>query len=310
MTLGQCDTPARLHLTESSLREHGLYTTFELTVPLGIDVTGTLLARGPLNKLVTHPSSPIQYKLPVGDDWVDMSALIGGTLTLEWHHEIRCIHCARITKKSFNQGYCYPCFTKLAQCDRCVIKPELCHYHEGTCRDPKWGEKNCLIPHTVYLSNASGLKVGITRGLDATTRWIDQGASQGLAIRVVPNRLSAGTLEVMLKNYVADKTDWRKMLKGRPQSLDLTDESLRLMSELRAALPNTDIPGESRNDAKQVEFEYPVHQYPEKVRAHNLDKTPLLTGKLVGIKGQYLIFEDCVINVRKYGGYLVSVTAG
>lgn len=293
--------------TVCSFEARYCYATGKPIARLEIDVTGaTLLARGPLRKLVTHHSTPIQYSLPVGDEWVDMSARIGQTLTLVWHHEIQCTHCGRITKKSFNQGYCYPCFTKLAQCDRCIVRPELCHYHEGTCREPAWGEKNCLIPHTVYLSNSSGLKVGITRGLDATTRWIDQGASQGLAIRVVPDRRSAGTLEVLLKDHVADKTDWRKMLKGRPATLDLAAESQRLMSALKEASPNAEIPGDPTS-THAAEFQYPVKQYPEKVSAHNLEKKPTLEGKLVGIKGQYLIFEESVINVRKYGGYVVSV---
>ncbi len=269
----------------------------------------TLLARGPLRKMVTRDTAPVEYALPVGDRQIDLSARLGQTIRLEWHREIRCTHCDRITKKSFNQGYCYPCFTRLAQCDRCVVKPELCHYHEGTCREPEWGEEHCLIPHTVYLSNSSGLKVGITRGLDATTRWIDQGASQALAIRVVPDRRSAGALEVRLKEHVADRTDWRKMLKGVPEPLDLAIERERLMAELSAASSGSEIPGEPVDGAEPVEFHYPVAHYPEKVSAHNLEKNPVLEATLVGIKGQYLIFEGCVINVRKYGGYVVSVMA-
>jgi len=259
--------------------------------------------------MVTRDTTPVHYTLPVGDDRVDMSARIGQTMKFEWHNEIQCIHCGRLTKKSFNQGYCYPCFRRLAQCDRCIVKPELCHYHEGTCREPEWGEAHCLIPHTVYLSNSSGLKVGITRGLDASTRWIDQGASQALAIRVVPDRRSAGTVEVLLKEHVADKTDWRKMLKGTPVALDLNTEYQRLMATLRAASPDKEMPGQPSACAEAVEFQYPVTAYPEKVKAHNLEKNPILEGTLVGIKGQYLIFEGSVINVRKYGGYVVSVTA-
>ena len=266
-----------------------------------------LLARGALRKMVVRDTSPVHYALPVGDQHIDMSAQIGKSLVLEWYNEIICTHCARPTKKSFNQGYCYPCFTTLAQCDRCVVSPEFCHYHEGTCREPAWGEAHCMIPHTVYLSNSSGLKVGITRGLDATTRWIDQGAAQAVAIRVVPDRRSAGDLEVALKDHVADKTNWRKMLKGEPDRLDLVAESQRLMKLLLETTEAKDLPGEPCVDANPVSLDYPVQSYPEKVSSHNLEKKPVLEGTLVGIKGQYLIFDHTVINVRKYGGYVVSV---
>ena len=51
---------------------------------------------------------------------------------------------------------------------------------------------------------------------------------------------------------------------------------------------------------------YPVEQYPEKVRSLNFDKEPEVSGVLTGIKGQYLMFGDNrVINLRKFGGYLV-----
>jgi hypothetical protein len=54
---------------------------------------------------------------------------------------------------------------------------------------------------------------------------------------------------------------------------------------------------------------YPVLAYPDKVRSHNLEKEPLLEGTLLGIKGQYLIFDQAVINIRKYTGYRVKFTA-
>ena len=54
---------------------------------------------------------------------------------------------------------------------------------------------------------------------------------------------------------------------------------------------------------------YPVEQYPEKVKSHNLDKTPVIRGKLQGIKGQYLILDTGVINIRKYSGYELRIRA-
>jgi hypothetical protein len=262
---------------------------------------------GRILKMRVKPESPVQYELPVGDDALPMNPLLGKTLRIEWGGEIRCTHCDRSTKKSFSQGYCYPCFQRLAQCDSCIIKPELCHYDKGTCREPEWGETHCLIPHTVYLANSSGLKVGITRGTDPRTRWIDQGASQGLAIRTVPTRLASGTVEVALKAHVADKTNWRKMLKETPEAIDMPAERDRLLNELAAATPDFEAPGFAMPDAEVVAFKYPILQHPEKIVSHNLDKKPEAEGQLQGIKGQYLILDTGVINMRKYGGYVLTV---
>jgi hypothetical protein len=265
---------------------------------------------GRIEKMRVRPESPVEYELPLGDDALPMNPLLGKTLRIEWGGEIRCTHCGRKTKTSFGQGHCFPCFQQLARCDSCIVKPELCHYDQGTCREPEWGEAHCLIPHTVYLANSSGLKVGITRGTDPRTRWIDQGASQGLAIRTVPTRLASGTLEVALKDHVADKTNWRKMLKATPEALDLAAERDRLLAELEAARPGFDTPGHALPEAVVATFDYPVLQHPEKIISHNLHKKPEVEGQLLGIKGQYLIFDTGVINMRKYGGYVLRVIAG
>jgi hypothetical protein len=263
---------------------------------------------GPIEKMKVRPQTPVEYALPVGDQDIPLNPAIGSPVKLEWRGEIACIHCQRKIKKSFNQGYCYPCFTRLAQCDSCVIRPELCHYDAGTCREPDWGETHCLIPHTVYLANSSGLKVGITRGLDPRTRWIDQGASQGLPIRTVPTRLDAGRVEVAFKDFVADKTNWRAMLKGTPEPLDLAAEKERLFSALADKHPDLSLPGHEPASAHSMSFEYPVDEYPTRIVSHNLDKEPVLEGTLLGIKGQYLIFDTGVINMRKYAGYELALS--
>ena len=268
-----------------------------------------VLGEGRIEKMVVTHQDPIQYRLPIGADVVPMNPLVDAQVRLEFLGQISCVHCGRATKKSFNQGYCYPCFTKLAQCDTCVIKPELCHYAQGTCREPAWGESHCMIPHTVYLANSSGLKVGITRGEDPTTRWIDQGASQGLAIRTVPTRLAAGKLEVALKPFVADKTDWRKMLRGQPEPIELPNERDRLHETLTRTRPEFDVPGHQPEAAEATVLRYPVSEFPSKVASHNLDKKPQLDGLLQGIKGQYLILDCAVVNLRKYGGYHLRLSA-
>jgi hypothetical protein len=266
-----------------------------------------MIHTGAVRKLAVRGTDPVDYTLPVGDTPISLNPLLERKLQLVWTGEIRCIHCGRSTKKSFGQGHCYPCFTRLAQCDSCVFKPELCHYDRGTCREPEWGEAHCLIAHTVYLANSSGLKIGITRGLDATTRWIDQGAAEARAIRTVPSRLEAGILEVAFKDHVADKTNWRKMLRGEPEPVDLDAERDRLFDALAAARPGFTIPGDDPAESGITSIRYPVIAYPSKLSSHNLEKQPKVEGTLQGIKGQYLMLDTGVLNIRKYGGYVLRV---
>jgi hypothetical protein len=251
--------------------------------------------------------APVRYALPVGGESLPINPLIGRRLQLRFEGEIRCIHCSRSIRKSYQQGYCYPCFTSLACCDLCIVKPERCHYLAGTCREPTWGETYCLTPHSVYLANTSDVKVGVTRGSDPTTRWIDQGASEALVIRRTPDRLGAGQVEVALGEFVRDKTNWRAMLKGPPVPVDLGAVRDRLFELLRAKLPRSELPGDPAADAEPVAIAYPVAEYPRKVVSHDPVRDPLLEGTLLGAKGQYLIFDTAVINVRKFGGYCVSV---
>jgi hypothetical protein len=254
-----------------------------------------------------------QYTLPVGDETLPMNALIGRPLTLAWSGEIHCVHCGRKTKKSFNQGYCFPCFKRLAQCDSCIVKPEKCHYHLGTCREPEWGEEHCMIDHIVYLANTSGLKVGITRGTQVPTRWIDQGATEALPVFRVASRLDSGLVEVIFAEHVADKTAWQANLKGPGEGIDLAAERGRLVELCAAAI--RDLQAQRGIDAITVlenqvptTIAYPVDCYPEKVKSITFDKVPEAAGVLQGIKGQYLILDTGVINVRRHAGYRVAVT--
>ncbi|MFC5695126.1 DUF2797 domain-containing protein [Pseudomonas sp. GCM10022186] len=272
------------------------------------------LGRGTLSKMSVRLEAPVQYSFRLGETEVPANPLIGKPLRLEFLGAIHCIHCGRKTKKSFSQGYCYPCFTKLAQCDSCIVSPEKCHYDQGTCREPEWGERFCMTDHVVYLANSSGIKVGITRASQVPTRWIDQGASQALPIVRVATRQQSGFVEDLLRSQVADRTNWRAMLKGEAPPLDLAAirdelfdtcaEGMRALQDrfgLQAIQPVTDL--------APIEISYPVDAYPTKVVSFDLDKTPVVEGTLRGIKGQYLILDTGVINLRKYTAYQLAISA-
>ena len=261
----------------------------------------------------------VQYQLPlatINSDTAEkqsiaLNSIIGKTLTLNFHGTIACKHCGKRTKKSYSQGFCYPCMIKLAQCDMCIMKPETCHHHLGTCREPQWGEKHCMVDHYVYLSNTSALKVGITRHTQIPTRWIDQGATQALPIFKVSTRLQSGLVETALAEYIGDKTNWRVMLKGSNDAIDLKAEAKILIPQIKERLDEMSL--KFGDDAVQlldeevVDITYPVSQYLTKISSFNFDKNSTVSGVLLGIKGQYLIFEKGVINMRKFSSYQISV---
>ncbi|WP_111976947.1 DUF2797 domain-containing protein [Algibacillus agarilyticus] len=254
----------------------------------------------------------ITYQLPLDEQKLELNPYIGKTLSMHFTGQISCSNCGKKTKKSFSQGFCFPCMRKIASCDMCIMKPETCHYDQGTCREPEWGEANCMIPHYVYLSNTSGLKVGITRHTQVPTRWIDQGATQALLLYQVNTRQLSGLIEVALGEFIADKTNWRAMLKGNNDNLDLKAVAAELkpkiqerMNEL-TALYGSEAITELEGDIWHLDF--PVSEFPTKVTSFNFDKTPDVSGILKGIKGQYLIFDTGVINMRKFSSYQIEVS--
>ena len=268
---------------------------------------------GHLRKMVSQldsTSHQVDYFLPIGEERLPLNELIGKSLKLTHTGNIHCSNCKKKTKKSFSQGFCFPCMKKLAACDMCIMKPETCHYDQGTCREPQWGEENCMIDHFVYLSNTSGLKVGITRHSQVPTRWVDQGATQALPIAKVKTRYISGLVEIALAEMVADKTNWRALLKGNNDDMDLKQKAQELLPEIDQKL--ADIRLQFGEDAVEllnqdiVNIAYPVTEFPTKITSHNFDKNPEVQGVLKGIKGQYLIFDTGVINIRKFTSYEVE----
>ena len=256
---------------------------------------------GQLLKMTHEAATPIQYFLSLDEKPVPMTPQVGKKMTLRFTGTITCIECGRKIKKTYNQGYCFPCARDLPENAMCSVRPELCEHENGNEADQGFYRKYCAVDHYVYLSVTSGVKVGITRHFNIPDRWIDQGAVRALIIAKVPERLLSGKIEVALSGYMADKTNWRKMLKGEVEEIDL----IQMRDQALEWIPR-DLRGYALTDQPVQTFTYPIQSVPAKISSHNLDKVGELTGRLTGIKGQYLIFEKTVINLRKYAGYHIE----
>lgn len=259
---------------------------------------------GNLKKMVVRQDDPVRYELHIGDQQVNVNALIGSSVSFTFNGRINCLDCGNTTPKSYANGFCYSCMIKSPMNSECIIRPELCkaHLHEG--RDPEWEKNNHLQPHVAYLAVASGLKVGVTRASQIPTRWIDQGAWRAIRLSEAPNRFIAGCIETALKNYISDKTHWQRMLLNiKAGAIDLK----RKKEELNNLLPEELQKYFSHNN-EIMEFQYPVQKYPLKVQSTGFDKAPQIKGTLSGIRGQYLIFSDGrVLNIRKHNGYHIHL---
>lgn len=262
--------------------------------------------QGHFRKMKTEHAEQVQYYLILDDQEYHLNPHLGQYITIEYLDNIHCMACGKSTAKSFNQGYCYKCFQTLAMNDRCMMSPELCHYDKGTCREPEWGMSYCMQPHVVYLSLTSGVKVGLTRAQQYTTRWIDQGATQAIAVCKVKTRRESGLVEDHLRQWYQDRTQWKAMLEGSSQA-DLLSEPIDLVSEREKVISKLKDFDIEALDSKVHYFEYPIDAIGP-LSILSLDKQKEVSGHLLGIKGQYLILDTGVFNIRKHGSYLVNVT--
>lgn len=259
--------------------------------------------QGVLQKMQTENGNPIQYYLVFENDFLNFNQVLNKTVEISFIKH-QCLNC-KLDKPIYRQGFCKSCFFEIPTAGDWIMRPELSTAHlDQEDRDLAYEKKVQLQPHIVYLANSSNVKVGVTRKTQVPTRWIDQGAHEAIEIVEVPNRYLAGITEVALKNHVGDKTNWRKMLTN-----NVDDENLiEWRNKLKQYIPEEALQY-FIEDNQETHLEFPVMQYPEKVKSLNLDKTPNYKGTLKGIKGQYLIFEDnTVFNIRSNEGYYVSLT--
>tara|TARA_B100000902_G_scaffold302663_1_gene290686 strand:+ start:35399 stop:36220 length:822 start_codon:yes stop_codon:yes gene_type:complete len=255
-----------------------------------------------IQKMTTTMGNVVQYHINLNDQKILMNELIGNEITFSWSGKVIC-QCGRIMKSFYRANFCYKCYWESPLASQSIFKPELCTAHLGIEeRNLEWEKKFQIAPHYVYLANSSGLKVGITRKSQGITRWIDQGASQAIIIAEVPNRKFSGDIEVSLKRFVNDITNWRKMLSGEPEKIKLIDIKEKLSQFIPDHLKKYKL-----EDNTVTEIKYPVNEYPSKIKSIKLEKKPIISGELLGIKGQYLILDNNrVMNIRSHEGFIVK----
>ena len=257
-------------------------------------------------KMKAKLGDPIEYTLRLGESECGMNQFLGQTIRFEYLNQINCIACGRATNKSFAQGYCYPCMTNSPENSECIIRPELCRGHLGEGRDVEWEQEHHVCEHVVYLARSSVLKVGVTRGQQVPTRFIDQGASEVRIIARTPHRCAAGEIEVGVKEMFTDRTSWQKMLKNELIDPPDWDEAFDMAESVTPFMHSEYLVDEE----PIIELNYPVLEYPTKVKSLGFDKAPIIEGTLLGIKGQYLLLdENRVLNIRKHNGYRLRFEA-
>lgn len=262
--------------------------------------------KGYLQELDPIIEDTLTYSLVGKEFRVPLNIHLGDVLELRHNGLKECIHCGRNVHKLYQNGYCFPCVRSLAVCDSCIIKPELCHFSQGTCRDESYGLSQCFIPHYVYLAFSSHVKVGITRKGRQFRRWADQGASAAILLAEVPDRKTAGEMEAFLRTFMSDKTDWRKMLKIKdPIDVSLSEMKQHVVQRLSEPFQRYLLWTEN----EVYRLKYPrLPDCEVNLSAFNLDKTSVVSGKLQGIKGQYLLLNTGVLNIRKFAGYHIELS--
>ena len=265
---------------------------------------------GNLRKMSSELHKEVHYSLPLFENtefsnYVNLNDLIGRTINISYSGTINCVVTGKRIKKAYGEGMSYDAFKSSPLAVESIIRPELSKIHEGVAlRDYEWEMKHHMQPHVVYLSKTAGIKVGVTRDTQIPYRWIDQGAVEALVIAETPYRQAAGHIEITLKNYISDKTNWRKMLQN-----ELSNESLINVRDQLVNYLDEEGKGFYKDNNTIQHINFPVISYPEKVKSITLDRENQFEEKLVGIKGQYLIFDnDRVFNVRRHAGYLIKLS--
>lgn len=272
---------------------------------------------GTLQKMRVAATSPVSYWLedalqasdaPSAND-LPVNALLGRPVELRFEGRLTCLACNKEVERVFDNGYCEICVRTRADADICMMRPERCHYGDpdNPCRDDSFAIERCFQPHYLYASLTSDVKIGITRASNVPARWMDQGAVAAITLARLPSRREVGLVEHALAASFKDRTHWMNMLRGTPDPA-LLDLAVAEIDQRLAELGVSGVlPPEQR---LRMTFQYPMNVSLEKVKRLTFRRASRLQGVLLGVKGQYWVLDQGVLNVRRHSGYGVEVLAG
>jgi hypothetical protein len=249
-------------------------------------------------------TNPIKYYLELNNNFLFLNTLMNKKIFIYYIHN-RCIKCKK-KNSIYKNGYCYTCFLNHPKNYIGIIKPERCTSHLNIENKNIFFEKQIeLQNHIVYLSITSQIKIGVTREKTFYHRMIEQGASKAIQIAKTPNRYYAGSIEVHMKKYIPDKTNYKIMLtKNNEEIYDLINYKFYLKNKFSKKLINFFL--EHKNNI--YHFFYPIIKYPITIKNINLYNENLLNKRLIGLKGNYLIFDNgVVLNIKNHIGYYVNI---
>jgi len=256
---------------------------------------------GLITKMIAEYANPVQYFLNLDNEIIIMNQLLGKRVKIRFNH-YQCLNCGQ-DKEIYAMGFCKNCYFISPHAGEWVVRPELSKAHLGIAdRNLEFEQKTQLQPHIVYLACSGGVKVGVTRKSQLPTRWIDQGAEYAVKLAQTDNRYGAGLIETALKQHISDKTNYRKMLSQDAPNIDLNEKKQELLAFVPADLQRFIL-----EDNEITELHYPIISYPLGIQSVNLKKDSEIEGRLIGIKGQYLLFDNnLVINLRSHEGFVVD----
>ncbi len=238
-----------------------------------------------------------------------LNDLLGHGIELRFTGQVNCLACGRSIRRTYGEGYCFPCSQALAAADICMVRPELCHYFDSAhpCREETFARSQCFQPHYLYCALTSAPKIGITRQHHVPTRWLDQGATAAMPLALLPSRREVGLVEKRLREAgFADRTHWARMLRADlPDVAALLAMAQQVVTQLETWAVGGILAAEQRRLRR---FRYPVHSWPRAAVSLDLGRQPVVSGVLRGIKGQYLLFDSGAINLRKHGGFRVVLS--
>ncbi|MDH3004553.1 MAG: DUF2797 domain-containing protein [Candidatus Shikimatogenerans sp. JK-2022] len=207
----------------------------------------------------------------------------------------------------FKDGFCKNCYFENFYLG--IYHPIKCTSHLNIeYKNLKYEKTIELQKHIIYISITGNTKVGITIKNNFYNRLMDQGAIKAIIIAITPNRYLSGKIEKISKNFISDRTNYINMLTNNFKKdinlIKIKKKIFKFILKYYTIYKNF-----LYKNNKIYKFYYPVLKYPtNKIYNFSFRNNLRLKEKLIGLKGQYLIFTNKkVLNIRNHIGYYLNL---